>query len=368
MTREDDWERTDGREQLSKTSQRHVARHRRQGERRRRADHPARHAAQADRERARPNGQKFDGVDLFITAPHFDIDSDKGAVEKMVDHIASFGLKVGSFVAPIWGGAGGGSAMGDADDRKRFVTQVRKASAIGEQMREMGIRPSGGIRIDSSVGVEAWDKDPKGNTKKIAETFREAAKVAQDHGEFLVAEGEICWGGMHSWRENVNLLEMVDMPGVVGYQADMAHSMLFTLGYNAEKDRLLPEGYDWKDRSKLDAAYKKVADALRPWTYDFHVAQNDGTVFGSGDHEKTGRHCQVDRSERQARCRQARRLLAARRQGRAHQAHAPHLLGRLHVPECGDGEAGDLERRARRDDQGARRARLARVADGHWGT
>jgi hypothetical protein len=36
-----------------------------------------------------------------------------------------------------------------------------------------------------------------------------------------------------------------------------------------------------------------VADALRPWTYDFHVAQNDGTVFGSGDHEKTGRHVQA---------------------------------------------------------------------------
>lgn len=242
---------------------------------------------------AEVDGVKFDGIDLFITAPHFDIDSDKDAVKRMTDHIAGYGLKVGSFVAPIWGGAGGGSAMGSADDRKRFVDQVRKASAIGAQMRDLGIRPSGGIRIDSSVGVEAWDKDPKGNTRKIAETFREAAKAAQDHGEFLVAEGEICWGGMHSWRENVNLLEMVDMPGVVGYQADMAHSMLFTLGYNAEKDRILPEGYDWKDRSKLDAAYKKVADALRPWTLDFHVAQNDGTVFGSGDHEKTGRHCQV---------------------------------------------------------------------------
>jgi hypothetical protein len=239
------------------------------------------------------DGQKFDGVDLFIVAPHFDIDSDKGAVRKMADKIAGYGLKVGSFVAPIWGGAGGGSAMGDKEDRKRFVTQVRKAAAIGEQMREMGIRPSGGIRVDSSVGVEAWDKDPKENTRKIAHTFREAAKAAQDHGEFLVAEGEICWGGMHSWRENVSLLEEINMPGVVGYQADMAHSMLFTLGYNAEKDRLLPEGYDWKDRSKLDAAYRKVADALRPWTYDFHVAQNDGTIFGSGDHEKTGRHCQV---------------------------------------------------------------------------
>jgi len=30
---------------------------------------------------------------------------------------------------------------------------------------------------------------------------------------------------------------------------------------------------------------------LRPWTIDFHVAQNDGTVFGTGSHDKTGRHC-----------------------------------------------------------------------------
>ena len=34
--------------------------------------------------------------------------------------------------------------------------------------------------------------------------------------------------------------------------------------------------------------------ALRPWTIDFHVAQNDGTVFGSGTHDKTGRHCTVN--------------------------------------------------------------------------
>lgn len=244
--------------------------------------------------KAEVDGQKFDGIDLFITEPHFSIDSTPDDVKRMSDHIASYGLKVGSFVAPIWGGAGGGSAMGDADDVKRFLTQVEKACKIGQQMREIGIRPTGGIRVDSSVGVEAWDADPEGNTRKIADTFREAGKIAQDHGEFICAEGEICWGGMHSWRENVKLLEMVGMPGVVGYQADMAHSMLFTMGYNAEKDRLLPADYDWKDRSLLDAAYKQVADALRPWTLDFHVAQNDGTVFGSGDHEKTGRHCQVD--------------------------------------------------------------------------
>ena len=41
----------------------------------------------------------------------------------------------------------------------------------------------------------------------------------------------------------------------------------------------------------LTEGLKKLTAALRPWTLDFHVAQNDGTVFGSGSHDKTGRHC-----------------------------------------------------------------------------
>ncbi len=314
---------------------------------------------------AQVDGVGFDGIDLFITAPHFDIDSDRDAVRKMSDHIASYGLKVGSFVAPIWGGAGGGSAMGDAEERKRFLTQVRKACAIGQQMREMGVRPTGGVRIDSSVGVEAWDKDPEGNTKLIAETFREAGKIAQDYDEFLVAEGEICWGGMHSWRENVKLLEMVGMPGVVGYQADMAHSMLFVLGANAEKDRILPENFDWSDKDALDAAYKKVADALRPWTLDFHVAQNDGTTFGSGTHEKTGRHCRIDDPNGRLDVVKHAGYWLRDEQWQPHQDHAPHLLGRLHVPQFGDGGAIHLEQGPGGDAQGARSSWLARIGGDH---
>ncbi len=38
-------------------------------------------------------------------------------------------------------------------------------------------------------------------------------------------------------------------------------------------------------------ALRKLTDALRPWTIDFHVAQNDGTVHERGLHDKTGRHC-----------------------------------------------------------------------------
>ena len=44
------------------------------------------------------------------------------------------------------------------------------------------------------------------------------------------------------------LLEMVDRPKTLGFQADMAHTLLYTMGYNAPEDRILPDGYDWKDR------------------------------------------------------------------------------------------------------------------------
>ena len=62
-------------------------------------------------------------------------------------------------------------------------------------------------------------------------------------------------------------------------------------GYNAPEAALLPPDYDWSDVSLLDEALKKMTAALRPWTIDFHVAQNDATVKGSGSHDRTGRHC-----------------------------------------------------------------------------
>jgi hypothetical protein len=51
--------------------------------------------------------------------------------------------------------------------------------------------------------------------------------------------------------------------------------------------------FQWGDTAALDEGLRKLTAALRPWTLDFHVAQNDGTVFGSGSHDKTGRHCQA---------------------------------------------------------------------------
>jgi sugar phosphate isomerase/epimerase len=236
-------------------------------------------------------GVKFDGVDLFLFAPHVDIDSSDDDLKRLAEQVQSRNLVIGSLVAPVWGPTGGGSAMGDESERGQFLEQVKKGCTIARKLREMGARPYGVVRIDSSVDPGSWSADPDANSKKIAETFRSACDIAADHGERLAAEGEICWGGMHSWKRMVQLLELTDRPDTIGFQADMAHTLLYLLGYNAPDDRLLPVDYDWSDPEPLSAALKQLTDQLRPWTIDFHVAQNDATVKGSGSHDKTGRHC-----------------------------------------------------------------------------
>src|SRR5437660_173721 len=110
--------------------------------------------------KASVDGVRFDGVDLFLFAPHVDIDSTDDDLKRLADKVRSRNLVIGSVVAPVWPPTGGGSAMGGADEPK-----------------------------------------------------------------------------------------------------------------------------------KLDQALATLTAALRPWTIDFHIAQNDATVKGSGTHEKTGHHC-----------------------------------------------------------------------------
>ncbi|MCY4778358.1 TIM barrel protein [Sphingobacterium sp. UT-1RO-CII-1] len=238
---------------------------------------------------AEVNGVKFDGVDLGLFEAHVKLDASDDNVSAIVDKVGGYGLDIGTLVAPIWA-PDGGSAMGTADERNRFVDIVKRACELGYKLRKQGIRTSNVIRIDSSTGVEEWAKDPVANTKLIAETFRRACDVAADYGERLATEGEICWGGMHSWKNMLDTLEQVDRENI-GFQADMSHSFLYLLGYNCPEHRILKEDFLWDDREELERGLRFLTEKLRPWTIDFHVAQNDGTVFGSGSHDKTGRHC-----------------------------------------------------------------------------
>ena len=240
---------------------------------------------------AEVNGQKFEGIDYFLFHPHTDPDASDDELKAIADKIASYDLKVGSLVAPVWPGTVGGSSMGSDEDRDNFVLAVEKACRIAKVFNDHGVRQYGVIRIDSAEGVQTWAENPSAGTEAIAETFRRAAKVAADHGERLAAEGEICWGGMHSWKDMLRLLEAVGMPETVGFQADLAHTYLYLLGYNSPENALLQEDHS---EQEFWEAYQQMTDALRPWTIDFHVAQNDGSVHGTGDHDKTGRHCPAD--------------------------------------------------------------------------
>ena len=223
------------------------------------------------------------------------------------------------------------------------------------------MRPYGVIRIDSAASPDSWYSDPPANQKLIAQTFREACDVASEFGERLAAEGEICWGGMHSWRSMVELLELVDRPRVIGFQADMAHTLLYVLGYNAPEDALLPGNYDWKDEKQFENAYRQLTTALRPWTIDFHVAQNDATVKGSGSHDKTGRHCLAsDPNGKLNIPREAGHWLRDDA-GKVTRAFRHICWGRLHVSQRGDEAAEDLERHPWRDAEGKRRSWLGGV-------
>lgn len=235
---------------------------------------------------AEVDGAKFEGVDVGLLEPHVNLDGGKAEAERLAGKVLDLNLKIGSLVAPVWGTP----AMGTKEDRAGFVEVIRKTCEFARHLRDLGARTYGVIRIDSASSPESWAADPAGNTKLIAQTFREACDVAAGYGEKLAAEGEICWGGMHSWRTMLETLEAVDRPNI-GFQADMSHTFLYLLGYNSPQDRILPEDFRWDDRETLNEGLKTLTKALRPWTIDFHVAQNDGTVFGSGSHDKTGRHC-----------------------------------------------------------------------------
>ena len=62
--------------------------------------------------KAEVGGVRFEGVDIFLFAPHIPIDATDDQLKRIAAKVAKKKLVVGSVVAPIWPPTGGGSAMG----------------------------------------------------------------------------------------------------------------------------------------------------------------------------------------------------------------------------------------------------------------
>ena len=69
----------------------------------------------------------------------------------------------------------------------------------------------------------------------------------------------------------IELLEMVDRPKTLGFQADMAHTLLYTMGYNAPEHALLQEGYSddefWAARNVMAFTDDDIAAVVSAGEY-----------------------------------------------------------------------------------------------------
>ena len=79
---------------------------------------------------AEVNGTRFDGVDLFLFAPHVEIDATDDDLKRLADKVRSRNLVIGSVVAPVWPPTGGGSAMGSDQERGGAPRRSRRVAAL----------------------------------------------------------------------------------------------------------------------------------------------------------------------------------------------------------------------------------------------
>ena len=91
--------------------------------------------------------------EFFVNGLDISINDDE--LKNIADLIAGKGFDIGSLVAPVWPGTIGDSAMGDAEQRGKFLDAVKMACRIGKIFNEHGARKYGVIRIDSAeFGIE----------------------------------------------------------------------------------------------------------------------------------------------------------------------------------------------------------------------
>ncbi len=203
---------------------------------------------------AEVEGVKFDGVDLFLFDPHVSIDSTRRRSEAAgrKGPAAQPGDRLGRGA----GLAADGRRVGDGratTERKQFLEQVRKGCRIAKQLRELGIRPYGVVRIDSATqrrptGPPATRRPTAADRRHVPRGVRRSPRTsASGWPPRAKSAGAACTVG-GAWCE---LLEMVGRPQTLGFQADMAHTLLYVLGHNAPEDAILPADFDWKDTAKL---------------------------------------------------------------------------------------------------------------------
>ena len=245
-------------------------------------------------------GRKFTHVDLICLPQHIDLTKGPEAeAARVAELLKKYNLKARSIVPFIWCG----STLGTAVQRASFIKAFTDALLFGAKLVELGVRDAGDgvFRLDTNCTPEKFAAgDEESNFDQIVETVSACVAAAHFLGERVALEQEVCWGGLDNSDRTIALIEAVDgcfiEPMNIGLQGDMSHLMGNLLGvdrvagYN-EDSAGLPKDFGFDDGEQLQRAWGILAERLGPYLYDFHAAQNNGTVHGSGSHEATMKHC-----------------------------------------------------------------------------
>ena len=288
---------------MAKVAQCDVARLRRQGRQRRAADRP-RHDDRADGRGARRRREIRRRRSLSRRAAH---------EHRLRPTTRSSALPICRLQRPgdrLPGRAGlapGRRRLGDGQRGRAQAFSLRwsrRPAASASKLRELGVRPYGVVRIDSATGVHDWAQNPAANTEADRPDFprglrrrrglwRAAGRGRRNllgrHAQ-LEAHGRSAGDGRRgrrrsafrpTWRTRCSTPWATTRPRIAFCRAD----------------------FDWQRQEVFDAALKEMTHALRPWTIDFHVAQNDATVKGLRLARQDGPALHGRRSQRQARYR-----------------------------------------------------------------
>ena len=254
---------------------------------------------------AEVDGARFDGVDLFLFDPHVSIDPRTTTSKRWPTRSGRADLVVGRVVAPVWPPTGGGVG----DGRLKRTKPVSHAGPQGLPHRARSCANSASARTASCASIRPaapgrLGPRPPGQQQRIAETFRRGVRHRRGlrraargrGGNLLGRHAQLGRGWWSCWRWSTGRRRSASRP-TWPTRCCTCWATTRRRTHSAGELRL-------ERPAASDDGLREPDRPLRPWTIDFHVAQNDATVNGLGLARQDRPPLPAERSQRQARHRQ----------------------------------------------------------------
>ena len=192
--------------------------------------------------KAEVDGVKFDGIDIFHAAPHTNIDFTDDEVKHLADKAASTRSR-----HRLHRGAGlaaGGRRFGHGLGRRPQEVRRQCPQVLSDSARNCASWACATTASSASIRRPARPTGPRippatpGHRRDLARSLRRGGglwRAAGRRGRNLLGRHAQLEGDGRDARSS-------RPPQIIGFQADMAHTLLYTMGYNAPEAAFCPQG------------------------------------------------------------------------------------------------------------------------------